>query len=60
MRVYVDDQPVDLLPGMTVLHALIGADRLKDIESGKKAYDREGHELGLGGALSAGERIWVR
>lgn len=60
MRVYINDRPVDLVPGMTVRHALIGADRLKEIETGKKAYDQWGHEVGLDGALSDGEKIWVR
>ena len=31
MCVYVNDKPVDLLPGMTVRHALIGAGCLADI-----------------------------
>ncbi len=60
MRVYVNDRPVDLLPGMTVRHALIGADRLKEIETGKKPYDHQGNEVGLDGSLSDGEKIWVR
>ncbi len=60
MRVYVNDRPVDLLPGMTVRQALAGADLLQEIAAGKKVFDRWGHEVGLDGALSAGERIWVK
>ncbi len=60
MRVYVNNQPVELLPGMTVRHALIKAGLLGQIEAGRKVYDAWGNELGLAGALSAGTKIWVR
>ena len=60
MRVYVNDQPVDLVPGMTVRHALIAAGRLDDIRAGKRVFDEWGNEVGLDGALSEGARIFVR
>ncbi len=60
MRVYVNHEPVELLPGMTVKHALIKAGMLGQIEAGRKVYDAWGNELGLGGALSAEMKIWVR
>lgn len=60
MRVYVNDKPVDLLPGMTVRHALIAAGRLDEIGAGKHAFDEWGNEIGLDGALSEGARIFVR
>jgi hypothetical protein len=60
MTVYVNDRPSDLLPGMTVKHALISAGLLKDIESSKRVYDEWGNELGLDGALSEGAKIYVR
>jgi hypothetical protein len=60
MRVYVNNKPVDLLPGMTVRHALIAAGRLAEIASGKRAYDEWGNEIGLDGALSEGMRIFLR
>jgi hypothetical protein len=60
MKVYVDRIPVELLPGMTVRHALIAAGLLKEIEASKKAYDEWGNELGLDGALSEGMKINVR
>ena len=60
MRVFVNDFPVELLPGMTVYHAILKAGLLREIEGGKKAYDEKGHELGLGGSLSGGEKIFVR
>jgi hypothetical protein len=60
MRVYVNDKPVELLPGMTVRHALLQAGLLGEIEAGRKVYDDWGNEVGLGGALSAEMKIWVR
>jgi hypothetical protein len=60
MRVYVNSKPVDLLPGMTVRHALLQAGLLKEVETGKEIYDEWGNEIGLGGALSEGMKIFVR
>jgi hypothetical protein len=60
MQVYVNDRPVDLLPGMTVRHALIGTGCLADIRGQKRAYDEWGNVLGLDGALAEGMRIYVR
>ncbi len=60
MTVYVNDKPVDLLPGMTVRHALIGAGLLKEIERSKKAYDEWGNEIGLDGALAEGMRVYLK
>lgn len=60
MKVFVNDIPVDVLPGMTVKHALISAGLLKEIENSKKAYDGWGDELGLEGALSEGMKIYIR
>lgn len=57
MRVYVNDVPVDVLPGMTVRHALIAAGRLEDVRAGARVWDEWGNELGLDGALSEGVRI---
>ncbi len=59
MRVYVNDKPVDILPGMTVRHALLSAGLLEEIGP-KKAYDQWGNEIGLDGALSEGMKIYVR
>ena len=59
MRVYVNDIPVDILPGMTVRHALISSGLLSEIGP-KKVYDEWGNELGLDGALSEKMKIYVR
>ena len=60
MQVYVNDREVDLAPGMSVKHALIRLDLLKEIETGKKVYDAQGHEIGLDGALFEGMRIYLK
>ena len=60
MKVYVNDIAIDILPGMTVKHALIHAGLIKDIASSKKVYDEWGNEIGLDGALSEGLKIYVK
>jgi hypothetical protein len=59
MEVYVNQRPIEILSGMTVKHALIGAGPLKKAEKSKKVYDEWGNELGLDGALSEGMKIFV-
>ena len=61
MTVYVNEKHYDdLMPGMTVEHALIRAGLLDEIRKGKKVFDELGNEVGLGGELSEGVRLWVR
>jgi hypothetical protein len=60
MRVYVNTIPCDLLPGMTVRHALIQAGLLKERDQSQKIFDEQGNEIGLDGALSEGEKIYLR
>jgi hypothetical protein len=60
MIVYVNDKPAQLLPGMTVKHALTREGLLEELERGKKVYDEWGNELGLDGALSEGVKIYFR
>jgi hypothetical protein len=60
MKVYVNDQEVNLGPGMTVKHALTAAGLIDEIEKGKKVYDEMGNEIGLGGALTEGAKIFVK
>jgi hypothetical protein len=60
MKVYLNGKPVQLLPGMTVKHALAHERLLEELEQGKKVYDEWGNELGLGGALSEGAKISLR
>lgn len=60
MIVYVNDKPVELLPGMTVKHALISLDLLKEIEKGNAVYDEWGNEVGLDGELLEGAKLFVK
>jgi hypothetical protein len=60
MRVYVNDQPVDLLRGMTVRHALLQAEHLRELKTPKKVYDQWGNEVGLDGALSEELKLYVK
>jgi hypothetical protein len=59
MKVYVNNIPFDILPGMTVKHLLISAGLLKEIGQGKRVFDKWENEIGLEGELTAGERIFV-
>lgn len=60
MKVYVNQRPVELLPGMTVKHALIGTDLLKEVEGDLKVFDEWGNEVGLDGGISEGMQLIVR
>lgn len=60
MKIYVDDREIELLPGMTVRHALIHAGLLGEVDQGKKVFDEWGNELGLDGALSEGMLITLK
>jgi hypothetical protein len=57
MRIWLNNQPIDLITGMTVRQALIQADLLPEIEKGAKVFDEWGNEVGLDGALSDGSRL---
>jgi hypothetical protein len=60
MEVSVNQRPIEVLSGMTVRHALIGAGLLKKVEKSKKVYDEWGNELGFDGALSEGMKIYIK
>ena len=60
MRVYVNQKPVEVLPGMTVRHALSAAGLLALIKAGQKPYDEWGNEVGLDGALAPEMKISVK
>lgn len=57
MRVYVNDTPLDLLPWMTVRHALM-ASGLLDSSMLLIVRDQQGNEVGLDGALTEGMRLY--
>ena len=60
MKVYVNDEEINVPTGMTVKNALTAAGLLNEIEQGKKVYDDMGNEIGLGGALTEGTKLFVR
>lgn len=60
MKIYIDDREVDLLPGMTVRHALINAGLLQEAVQGKKVYDEWGNEIGLDGAVAENTKIYLK
>jgi hypothetical protein len=58
MRVFVNGTGIDLLPGMTVRHALIGAGFPLPFER-LRVRDAWGNEVGLDGALTEGDTLTV-
>jgi sulfur carrier protein ThiS len=60
MKIWVNDQPVDLLEGMTVRHALIQLDLLGAVEQGQRVVDEWGNQVGLDGAVEEGQRFEVK
>jgi hypothetical protein len=60
LRIWVNNLPIDLIPGMTVRHALLQADLFFKIEKGAKVFDEWGNEVGTDGALEEGSRLYVR
>lgn len=59
MKVYVNEQSVEIFPGMTVRHALLSLNLLDELSRGKRVYDQWGNEVGLDGELSEGAKIYV-
>jgi hypothetical protein len=60
MQVYVNQKLVEVLPAMTVRHALISAGLLDRLQAGQKPYDQWGNEVGLDGALAPEMKIYVK
>ena len=59
MRVYVNDRPVDLIPGMTVRHALIASGIPPERVTDGMVRDSFGNMVGLDGEPAEGERFFV-
>lgn len=60
MRIFVNGSPVDLLPGMTVRHALIQLGLLHHKRGPfLRIEDRWGNLVGLDGALEEGDEIFL-
>lgn len=60
MRVFVNGTAVDVLPSMTVRHALISAGLIRELEMSKRVYDEWGNEIGMDGALHERMKIYVK
>jgi len=60
MRIWLNDQPLSLVPGMKVRQALIQANLIQEIEKGAKVLDEWGNEVGLDGALEDGMRYVLK
>jgi hypothetical protein len=61
MRVWLNNQPLSLVPGMTVRQALIQADHLGEVEQGVcLVVDEWENEVGLEGALKEGSRLYLK
>jgi hypothetical protein len=59
MRIWINDQEVTLVSGMTVRSALVRAGLLGEIEKGARVLDEWDQEIGLDGSLEEGSRIRV-
>ena len=57
MNVWINNQPVDLLEGMTVRHALIQADLLKRLKKGKRSMMNGGMRSVWTGRLKRGSAL---
>ncbi|MEN6615821.1 MAG: hypothetical protein ABFD12_04635 [Syntrophorhabdus sp.] len=59
MTVFVNNKEFDLIPGMTVRHALIAAGYPDTIANERQVRDEWGNEIGLDGALTENTRIYT-
>jgi hypothetical protein len=59
MKVFVNNQEVEIMLGMTVRHALIGAGLQKPLSNGTLVTDEWGNSIGMDGALDEGVKIIV-
>jgi hypothetical protein len=60
MRIWLNDQPIILIPGMKVRQALIQANLIQEIEKGARVFDEWGNEVGLDGALEDESRYVLK
>ena len=60
MRVWINEQAIDLIPGMTVRQALLQAGLWQKIEQGAFVVDEMGNEVGMDGALEDQMRLAIR
>jgi hypothetical protein len=60
VEIWVNDQPVTLLTGMTVRQALMQLDLLGAVEGGLRVFDEWGNQVGLDGTVEEGQRFEVK
>jgi hypothetical protein len=60
MRIWLNDQPIQIIRGMKIREALIQADLMQEIEKGAKVVDEWGNEVGLDGALEDESRYKLK
>ncbi len=60
MKVFVNGEPIELAPGMTIRHAVLRAGIAAAEIGSVQVFDPWGNEQGLGGELSEGDRLWIR
>ena len=60
IKIYVNDKPVFIFKGMKVKH-VFSYEVLQEVKKGTKIItDEEGHERGLEGSLTDGEKIYIK
>jgi len=57
VHVIVDDKTVELLPGMTVRHALLAC--YGTVDDCLRVTDRWGNQIGLSGAVTDGTQLYT-
>lgn len=60
MRVFVNGDPIELAPGMTVRHAVLRAGITAEQMRSVRIFDEWDNEVGLSGGLAEGDRLWIR
>lgn len=59
MKVFVNSQEVEILPGMTVRHALLGAGFQRTLAEETLVTDEWGNTVGMDGTLYEGAKIFA-
>ncbi len=60
MRIWLNEKPLTLVPGMKIRDAVIQAGLLQETEKGGEIFDEWGNEVGLDGSLHDGNRYTLK